>query len=48
MNATMATVAAADMVAERIDFRSLTSKGAKRTPKVTDQTIAGRNGIARR
>ena len=38
----------ADMVAERIDLRSLTSRGTKRTPKVTDQTIAGRNGIARK
>ena len=45
---TMATVAAAEAFAERTDLRILASRGTKSTPSVTDQTIAGRNGIARK
>jgi hypothetical protein len=48
MNATMATVAAAAAFAERRDLRILASSGTKSTPSVTDQTIAGRNGIAKK
>jgi len=48
MNATMATVAAAAAFAERTDLRILASRGTKSAPSVTDQTIAGRNGIARK
>jgi hypothetical protein len=48
MNATMATVAAAEAFAERTDLRILASRATKSTPSVTDQTIAGRKGIARK
>ena len=48
MRATMATVAAADMPTERTAVRIFVSRGAKRTARVRDPTIAGMNGMARR
>ena len=48
MSATIATVAAAETLAGRRDRLILASRGEKSTPRVTDQTIAGRNGIARK
>jgi hypothetical protein len=48
ISATIATVAAADMPAERTALRILVSRGAKRTARVSDPTIAGMNGMASR
>jgi len=48
MNATTATVAAAEMLTDRMNLLIRASRGADSTPSVTDQTIAGRNGIARK
>ena len=48
MNAMTATVAAAEMLTDRMNLLIRASRGANSTPSVTDQTIAGRNGIARK
>jgi hypothetical protein len=48
INVTIATVAAGERLTDCTDLLIRESRGTNSTPSVTDQTIPGRNGIARK